>query len=398
MRGGKKLSSSDKQEQKGYYDEAIGQSHMLELTGVRLGVNRFRSALQEFYMGECENWNMRVRFLMACVVAASLALAQVNWSVKRVQDFVRSSAEQKQPDKDVAAQLHRIKMSEKLEDADIEALLSVAGPKTVDALKSLRDSSANLAAPTVATGPKPAYKQPPPPPDSKQREIIEAAREYALNYTKSLPDFVCAQITDRYYDPTGKEAWRKGDDIRAKLSYNGQQEKYDVVMVNGQSVMGKTMESLGGTTSTGEFATMLRYIFEPVSQASFQWDRLARWNGHVTYVFDYAVERERSSWGITDKDTKRTVTPAYRGLVYIDQSTGQILRFTAEAVDIPADFPIQVAKETLTYDWADLSGNKFLLPAESEVRLDRGRQMSKNVATFTSYRKFSSDAVITFDK
>jgi hypothetical protein len=344
---------------------------------------------------------MQHRFLKVCVLTLGLALAQMTWTVKRVQDFVRSSAEQKLQDKDVAAQLHRIKMSEKLEDADIEAVLSVAGPKTVDALKALRDTSANLTGPARAAAPAPTaatFKQPPPPPDSKQREIIEAAREYALNYTKSLPDFVCAQITERYHDPTGKEAWRRGDEIKAKLSYNGKQEKYDIMLINGQTVMGKTMESLGGTTSTGEFATMLRYIFEPVSQTSFSWNRVATWHGHYSYVFDYVVDREHSSWGITDKEINRTVTPGYKGSIYIDRTTGQILRFTAEAVDIPADFPIQVAKETLTYEYADLSGNKFLLPSESEVRLDRGRDMSKNLVKFTSYRKFSADAVISFDE
>jgi hypothetical protein len=343
---------------------------------------------------------MQLRFLAVGLLASAFALAQQTMTVKKIQGFVRSSAEQKLPDKQVADQLHRIKMSEKLDDADIEAVLSVAGPKTVEALKALRDASVNLSAPATAGPASTAstYKQPPPPPDAKQREIIEAAREYALNYTKSLPDFVCAQITERYRDPTGKEAWRKGDDIRAKLSYNGQKEKYDIVLVNGQSVMGKTMESLGGTTSTGEFATMLRYIFEPISQTHFSWNKLTTWHSHVSYVFDYSVDRERSSWGITDMETKRTVTPGYKGLVYIDRTTGQILRFTAEAVDIPNDFPIQVAKETLSYEYADLSGNKFLLPAESEVRLDRGREMSKNVVKFASYRKFSADAVITFDE
>jgi hypothetical protein len=340
---------------------------------------------------------MRFRFLLSGLLAAGFALAQT-MTVKQVQGFVRSSIEQKQPDRAIAEYLHKMKMSERLEDADIEAILSLgAGPKTVDALKALRDASANLAKVSSPAAPVSTFKQPPPPPDAKQREIIEAAREYALNYTKSLPDFVCAQITQRYYDPTGKESWRKGDVIKAKLSYNGKRENYDIMLVNDQSVTGKTMESLGGTTSTGEFATMLRYIFEPVSQAGFHWDRLARWDGHVSYVFDYAVERERSSWGITDKESNRTVTPGYKGLIYIDQTTGQILRFTAEAVDIPSDFPIQVAKETLTYAYADLSGNKFLLPSESEVRLDRGRDLSRNVVKFTSYRKFSADAVISFD-
>jgi hypothetical protein len=343
---------------------------------------------------------MRSGFLSVSILATGLVFAQPAMTVKKVQDFVRSSAEQKLQDRLVAEQLRRMKMSEKLSDADIEAVLSAAGPKTVEALKALRDASENLSAagagaPAATAS---AYKQPPPPPEAKQREIIEAAREYALNYTKSLPDFVCAQITERFRDPTGKEAWRRGDVIKSKLSYNGKQEKYDIMLINDQSVMGKSMESLGGTTSTGEFATMLRYIFEPVSEAHFSWNRLATWHGHVSYVFDYTVDRERSSWGITDKEANRTVTPGYKGIVFIDRTTGQILRFTAEAVDIPADFPIQVAKETLTYEYADLSGNKFLLPSESEVRLDRGREMTKNVVKFTSYRKFSADAVITFDE
>jgi hypothetical protein len=343
---------------------------------------------------------MQLRFLMVGLFAAASALAQLSMTVKMVQGFVRSSAEQKLPDRQVADQLRKVKMSEKLDDADIEAVLSAAGPKTVEALKALRDASANLSAPgsSVPAPTTSTYKQPPPPPDAKQREIIEAAREYALNYTRSLPDFVCAQITERFRDPTGKEAWRKGDVIKSKLSYNGKQEKYDIMLINDQSVSGKTMESLGGTTSTGEFATMLRYIFEPVSQTHFSWDRMGNWHGHKSYVFDYSVDRERSSWGITDMETKRTVTPGYKGLVYIDSTTGQIIRFTAEAVDIPNDFPIQVAKETLSYEYADLSGNKFLLPAESEVRLDRGREMSRNVVKFASYRKFSADAVIKFDE
>jgi hypothetical protein len=344
---------------------------------------------------------MRFRFLSIGLMTAALAMAQMAMTVKQIQGFVQSNVQLKRPDKEIADYLRRMKMSERLEDSDIEAMLFLgAGPRTVDALKALRDSSANMASPKVAApvAAAPAYKQPPPPPEAKQREIIETAREYALNYTKSLPDFVCAQITERYHDPTGKEAWRKGDTIKAKLSYNGKKENYDILLINDQSVTGKSMESLGGTTSTGEFATMLRYIFEPVSETSFHWNRLATWHGHVSYVFDYAVEQSRSSWGITDKESNRTVTPGYKGLIYIDRETSQILRFTAEAVDIPADFPIQVAKETLTYEYADLSGNKFLLPSESEVRLDRGRELSRNVAKFTSYRKFSADAVISFDE
>jgi hypothetical protein len=340
---------------------------------------------------------MRLRLLLVALAASVAAFSQATMTVKQVMEFVRSSVQQKLPDKAVADYLHKVKLSERLNDSDIEQLLGDgAGPRAVDALKSLRDASANLAA--AAPPPAPViYKQPPPPGEDKQREIINSAREYALNYTKSLPDFICAQITERFTDPTGKESWRKGDTIKTKLSYNGQKENYEVMLVNDQSVSGKTMESLGGTTSTGEFASMLRYIFEPASETEFHWERWATWNHHVSYVFNYAVDQPHSQWGIVDGESKRSVTSAYKGLLYIERETGQILRVTLESVNIPADFPIQVAKEALTYDYADLSGIKFLLPAKSEVRLDRGRYFSRNDVYFRSYRKFSADAVISFD-
>ncbi len=341
---------------------------------------------------------MKFRFATAIFFVASLAFSQGTFTVKQIIEFVHSSAKQKMPDKAVADQLHKMKLSEKLTDNDIEQLLGDGvGPRTVDALKQMGTASSSLPAPG-AIAPPAVYKQPPAPSEEKQKEIINDAREYALNYTKTLPDFVCAQITRRFYDPTGKESFRQGDTIKTKLSYNGKQENYEVMMVNDKSVVGKTMESLGGSTSTGEFASLMRYIFEPDSEASFHWERWATWNHHVSYVFNYMVDQAHSRWGIVDKESNRTVTPAYKGLIYLDRATGQIVHVTLDSMNIPADFPIQVAKEELTYDWADLSGQKFLLPASSDMRLDRGAFQSRNEVSFGSYRKFSSDAVISFDE
>ena len=78
-------------------------------------------------------------------------------------------------------------------------------------------------------------------------KIIDEAREYALNYTKQLPNFICVQVTRRDFDPTGTgNNWYHDDTITARLSYNGF-ENYEVILHNNQPVTnGKTCGNSAG--------------------------------------------------------------------------------------------------------------------------------------------------------
>jgi hypothetical protein len=156
-------------------------------------------------------------------------------------------------------------------------------------------------------------------------------------------------------------------------------------------------KTLGGTTSSGEFGSMLRYIFEPASDAGFHWDHWGNLRGHLMYVLSYNVDQSHSQWGIMDGDTNRQVVPGYRGLIYVDHDSRQIVKLTFKSVDIPGDFPIQLAEEELDYDYADVGGQKFLLPLRAEVRLDRGSYKNKNETDFKSYHKYSASSDIVFD-
>ena len=158
----------------------------------------------------------------------------------------------------VAEYLRNVKLTDKLDDRTIEDLQSLGvGPKTVAALRELGEASAGLAT-APPPPPTPVYVPPPPPSSDEQDKIIEQAREYALNYTKQLPNFICVQVTRRDVDPTGSgNNWYHSDTITARLSYNGV-ENYEVILHNNQPVTnGKDMRQFGGTTSEGEFGSML---------------------------------------------------------------------------------------------------------------------------------------------
>lgn len=333
------------------------------------------------------------------ILVAALALpaaSDMRLSVQDLVAFIRSSINLKQPDRQVAEYLKHVKLSNKLDDRTIEELQGMgAGTKTVAALRELRDSSTSLAAPpTVVEKVKAA---PLPGPDSiEQGKIISSVREYAMNYTKQLPNYICVQVTRRSVAPGGSESWRLMDTITTRLSYYDGKEDYKVVLVNNSPVTDMPMEKLGGTVSQGEFASMLLDIFRQESQARFDWDHWATLRGKRCYVFSYDIEQVNSRYHIIADHTQDYV-PAYRGLLYIDADTNFVTRIVMTPRDIPAGFPIQNVKTILDYDYTKISDNEYLLPMRSVVTSSGGRYLTKNETEFRLYRKFGTESTIKFE-
>lgn len=87
-----------------------------------------------------------MRFLLVLVTAAILTAAgEQSMTVAQLVMFIRSSVQLKQPDRQVAEYLRKIKLTDKLDDRTIEDLQSLgAGAKTVAALRDLAEASASL--------------------------------------------------------------------------------------------------------------------------------------------------------------------------------------------------------------------------------------------------------------
>ena len=116
-------------------------------------------------------------------------------------------------DGEIAKFLAKTRLTEKLDDVTIEKLLaSGIGPKTLIALQTLRDQSQTLA--TAKPVPPPQKVELPPAPNAEeQAAIIDEVREYALNYSKSLPNFLSTQVVRRYQ--AGAPGSRYGSESRS---------------------------------------------------------------------------------------------------------------------------------------------------------------------------------------
>ncbi|MFO0281448.1 MAG: hypothetical protein ACK532_05970 [Acidobacteriota bacterium] len=336
--------------------------------------------------------------LLLLALAAGCAWGQMKFTSEQLLQFVKSSLRLKHRDDQMANYLKKVLLTEQLPPGQIEELLaSGMGPKTYDQLRLLAEASAKLPPPKASTRPadQPIAALIPPPTEAEQRKLIEELREYALNYDKGLPDFLCTQVTRRFYDPAGLEYWVAADTITAKLSYFQRKEEKKILFVNNQ-YKDIDWDKLGGATSTGEFGDMLREIFEARSDTAFQWERWGTLRKHRAHVIRYQVPQSRSRWAIQYEKTM-SVTPGYTGLIYADAKSGMILRVTLEALDLPASFPIQVARNMLDYDYTEIAGSTFLLPLRAEVRMREGRLLIRNDIEFRNYRKFGADTSISFD-
>lgn len=340
-----------------------------------------------------------MRYLLFLTAAAGLSVAaDMSLTVDKLKAFIASAVQLKQPDIQVAQYLRHVKMTEKLDDQTVETLQSLgAGPRTVAALREMVETSATLPTPAPPP-PKAVYVEPPAPDSIEQGKILEEVRQYVMNYTKSLPNFICVQVTRRYVDASGKgTAFHNDDTITAKLTYDGQREDYEVILKNNQPVQNVKMEQLGGTTSQGEFGTMMKDVFEPESRARFGWDHWGTLRGRRTYVFTYDIEQPYSRYRIEEKDTKQSIVPAYRGLVYVDKDTVTVTKITLDPYNIPADFPIKDVHVSLDYEFQKIADGDYMLPLKAELTSRVDRYATKNDIEFRLYRKFETGSTIKFD-
>jgi hypothetical protein len=342
---------------------------------------------------------LRSAWLVTGVLAATAvaAWAQYTMTAQQLVTFIQSSLRLHHDDVKVAAYVKKIKLSDRLEDRKVEELQGMgAGPKTMQALRVLSTSSQDmaLAPPPVVAPLRPVI--PPPEPAEIQR-ILEEIIDNARTYSKTLPDYLCVEVTRKHFDPSGTQNWRPLATVQEQVSYVDHKEAYTVTMVNGRAVSNVGHETVGGSTLSGDFGSIYSEIFAPETATEFEWDHWATLRGRRTYVYAFRVPQSRSQFTIYDSETRRTVTAGYHGLVYADRESGMVMRYKFDCEDIPADFPVKDVKLDVNYDFIEIAGQKYVLPLKTEIWSRAGRYMTWNEAEFRLYRKFGTESSITFE-
>lgn len=228
-----------------------------------------------------------------------------------------------------------------------------------------------------------------------QTGALEAARAYALDYIRKLPNFICTQTTYREDAEFSFRTALTTDVIEERVTFVNQRESYEVVQINRKKVTGVQHMELPGAISSGEFGSLLHAVFDPLSHAAFTWERTARLRGRDVYVFGFHIPKETGIPMFYKKSRQAIIAP-YSGSIFMDVDTKEILRINIH-VDLPATFPIQDADESVEYKPIAIAGKDFMLPFHSEVRMSYDRHRFTNRIDFKAYHKFSTKVTMHVD-
>ena len=337
-----------------------------------------------------------MRPIAVLVAVCFWALAEDATSVNSMVAAVRNSIAKKHKDAETAAALDKMKLSQHLQDRVLEILESEgAGPQTLGALQRLRDRSRLLPEPP---DPPPGMVSPPPPSFAEEHEVWQATAVRSLEYTRSLPDFICTESIHRWTDSDGQEEWQPAPTVVADLTFFEHKEQYKIVSVDGKPA-DSSFTQVGGAMSQGEFGAILATIFKPASDTDYRWDHWTILRKRPTYVYFFRIAAAHGPYRLhfgAAGGENAVATVGQHGYLYIDRESRGVTRISVDAEDIPADFPIRKSSAILDYGYADIGGRQFLLPLHVEVRIEAGTLRNLNSVEFQKYRKFSADANVNF--
>jgi hypothetical protein len=245
------------------------------------------------------------------------------------------------------------------------------------------------------------------PTEKEAVEVLAKSRAATLAALEDMPDFVVKQQVARSAAYAGTNNFQNLDRLVVAVSYRASgQEEYKILSRNGilenNPKPKQTYEEVGGTSSTGEFVTVLAKIFKPESDTEFKLVDTDIIRTRRALVFNYSITREKARQIIVAAGSfDDTAITGMKGRVWIDRENFRVLRVESAATEIPEGFRVRSANRTIDYDWVTISNEKYLLPLLSDVRLTsrENRQVyeTRNLIRFKDYQRYGSEVKILDD-
>lgn len=252
-----------------------------------------------------------------------------------------------------------------------------------------------------------------PPSETEAAELLQKSRTATREAADGMPDFVVKQLISRLLAYGATRNFVPQDRLVVGVSYRASGgEKYKLLARNGIPLASAEEKNdyfeAGGSSSTGEFVTMLSLIFAEESKTDFKAVDTDTLRGRRTIVYEYEVKLPNSKHrlgysGDREGRSREEVVVGTRGRLWIDRENARVLRIESVATDIPSTFPITATTNVVDYEWVTIPGQgEFLLPSRavmdmSFLRGGRELQQTRNDIRFRGYQKYGTDVKIIED-
>jgi hypothetical protein len=272
-------------------------------------------------------------------------------------------------DKDVAKQLGKLQLTERLSTLRLEKLQAMLpGEKSRQALLVLADTSAFLSLP-AAEIPKLAS-----PDHDMQGKILNKTTDYIRETLPRLPNFIVSRNTARFenlkVDYVGgavavveDQPFHFTNTFKETVTYRNAEEK--VILSPNRP------EHQRGLYNLGVFGPLLQIVVTDIFSGKMGWGHWEQGRSGTIAVFRYSVPQDRSHYHVKYCCFSNTnswhifeTLPSYHGEISVDPNSGAILRLTIQT-DIPPDHPIYRADLLVEYGPVEIAGQPYICPTKS---------------------------------
>ena len=309
-------------------------------------------------------------------------------TLQALNTMLRREVGRNMTEADLAARIERFGIAfDPTPDAVNRLRANGAHQNLVNSIKRAADKLSDSAGKVVMTGPQPSDP------------FIEETRKVVRDYLDELPDFICQQDIQRYFDYDGSGAWEKADALVYELTYNRKRESYKPINSVGRPVT-RSLEEVKGAYSTGDFASGLASLFDLETKAVFKPAGKERLGNRQALLYDFTVPKGSSKLVLKAEGADPLIA-GYSGTVWIDVETKKVLRIDQALDDLPKRNPVTHSESSVDYEIIKLQGLDvdFLLPTRAEFIIADRRQKRyfRNLIHFKFYRKFETDVKLGDD-
>ena len=192
--------------------------------------------------------------------------------------------------------------------------------------------------------------------------------------------------TRRVNDSSNKNS----PEIRIPIRYSRGIESWDSLSVDGREMPAERARLRNWVY--GEMGPILDDVADAIDAHQFSLTRRQKWGGQAVDVFS---RNAIGSWQLTLGDL---FLPAYRQEIWVWSGTGQIARVSNVTTGPFGKAGVNVVTWMIDYDMILLATRRYLVPIHSFMTVDYSRSTLQMESAFLTYREFTSEASIRFEK
>jgi hypothetical protein len=236
-----------------------------------------------------------------------------------------------------------------------------------------------------------------------ENQLIASIRRRVNSAFEGLPNFRAKLVTSMFHSSSKNVKWVPNGVITAQVAYEGQDEQYSEIQVNGKrpasapaTADSEYMRSFNNAWSTGDFETISHCVFAGLLDSDFHKVATERDAGGELAVYEF--DGSRASTCVAVRSESQVAYPAYKGSLKVRTQTADVVHVELEATDMPKGFPLDRAERSVDFAPVRIGDEQFLLPITGYWFgcYRNSYYCFLNRLDFRDYRHFESDSNVRF--